>query len=860
MIIRFIFLLLLISGSIQEGFAQYDKVWAFGSRSGLDFNPANPVPIRTSILNTEGCASICNEDGQLLFYTEGSFIWDRENNLMPNGELLNELFDYPGSFLSSATYSSMQGTVIVPYPDHDDWYYVFSLTHNELFVTGNNGRLYYSIVDMSLNGGMGDVVPGEKGIFVDSLFGEYMSAVVGERCNAWLIVPSYPLPECKAYEITASGLNLTPVISPLSGASIYGELVGSKSRKKIAFGKLGLSGVDLYDFDGVSGLLSNPLSLAIQQPSFGSVAFSPDDSKLYYSSENNLFQLDITSGDSAVIAASAVTLGAFDPFRSLRLGPDGKIYFSSPTVLNTLGVINYPNEPGLACMYDPAVIEVLSGTHVGRRLPNSVAVIPHDTFYTQQPVSAACFASHALLTALDSTGWDYVWSTGTTNSSEEVSEPGTYWVSYRTAPCNFHTDTFHVGFANGVLPSIRIDTACAGSSNGNAYAGTYPGDTVQYAYTWLSGDDTLSVSPALESVPMGNYTLVVQTAHCDTSLQVFIPEADYRVSFTVSDTVLCLGDTLYVQNLSPAQFDQFGWYFGDGDSSQLATPTGHVYQHPGTYELVMTGSGPVCGDTASMMLVVDAAFVPLFDMDQPQVCVGDRVTFRLGEADHSFTGLHWDWGDGSYLDTWYETRFVHAFDAAGTWPVTGTLITRACPDASFTDTVHVYALPEVDLGADTSLCLDGSGVVLRNFAAVPAAPYAYLWNTGDTAAHIRVLQPGTYSLQVSTEPLHCTTVDEIVVSRDCYIDVPNAFTPNGDGDNDYFFPRTLLSRGLSDFRMQVFDRWGQLVFETRAKEGRGWDGRFNDRDQPVGVYVYLIDVDYVNKRREQYKGTVTLIR
>ena len=96
--------------------------------------------------------------------------------------------------------------------------------------------------------------------------------------------------------------------------------------------------------------------------------------------------------------------------------------------------------------------------------------------------------------------------------------------------------------------------------------------------------------------------------------------------------------------------------------------------------------------------------------------------------------------------------------------------------------------------------------------------------------------------------------------KNCYVDIPNSFTPNGDGTNDYFLPRQLMAKGLNKFRMSVYNRWGQLMFETEQVNGRGWDGRFNDKEQPVGVYVYLIEASFENGVTEKYQGNVTLLR
>ncbi|MGN6569765.1 MAG: gliding motility-associated C-terminal domain-containing protein [Flavipsychrobacter sp.] len=99
------------------------------------------------------------------------------------------------------------------------------------------------------------------------------------------------------------------------------------------------------------------------------------------------------------------------------------------------------------------------------------------------------------------------------------------------------------------------------------------------------------------------------------------------------------------------------------------------------------------------------------------------------------------------------------------------------------------------------------------------------------------------------------------VYNKCYLDIPNAFTPDGDGVNDYFFPRQLLSAGVIQFYMGIYNRWGEKVFETSQTDGRGWDGRLNGNLQPEGVYVYLIKVRFAGSDTENlYKGNVTLLR
>src|SRR5690606_41493289 len=115
----------------------------------------------------------------------------------------------------------------------------------------------------------------------------------------------------------------------------------------------------------------------------------------------------------------------------------------------------------------------------------------------------------------------------------------------------------------------------------------------------------------------------------------------------------------------------------------------------------------------------------------------------------------------------YTTLFLSAFADSGTFPITLTVQSRACPDTSVTDTIRVYPLPDVDLGTDSSLCLQGQPIYLKNFRNAPLGPYHQVWNTGDTTEILKVVHPGIYTLSVTTEPVGCTTIETIEIKKDC---------------------------------------------------------------------------------------------
>ncbi len=143
----------------------------------------------------------------------------------------------------------------------------------------------------------------------------------------------------------------------------------------------------------------------------------------------------------------------------------------------------------------------------------------------------------------------------------------------------------------------------------------------------------------------------------------------------------------------------------------------------------------------------------------------------------------WTFGDGTTILN--ENPVTHAYGSSGTYTVTVEALYRACPDTSTSRQVVIFTRPNIYLGPDTSICPGSEPIQLMDDVNANNPLARWVWNTGETTPGITVVAPGEYSATVYIDG--CAATDSVTVTSGCYLDIPNAFTPNGDGINDYFF-------------------------------------------------------------------------
>lgn len=334
--------------------------WYFGGNAGISFNSGSPSLLTGGMVSTsEGSSSISDTSGALLFYTDGVKVWNKNHIQMPNGMSL------------AGHFSSTQVAQIVPSPANNQLYYIF--TTRPL-----GGTSHYSVVDMTMDGGNGDVI--FKNLLLDTLCSEKITAVKhANGHDVWVMLHGFNDNNFFAYLVTDLGVSSAPVISTIGRTFASGDEVGqmkfSTSGNHIALNCYQSNFVELFDFDITSGIVSN--SKYITPPSSANegygLEFSIDENYLYASFHlsKNIFQFDISSGDTAIINSSALMIGnSVTSLDALQLAPDGKIYVAEYGQ-HSIGVINNPDVLGLGANFTANAVSLGVGTsYFG--LPNFV--------------------------------------------------------------------------------------------------------------------------------------------------------------------------------------------------------------------------------------------------------------------------------------------------------------------------------------------------------------------------------------------------------------------------------------------------------------------------------------------------------
>jgi len=347
--------------SFQYVDAQQNNIWYFGKKAGLDFGQTPPAPLHNSAMDTdEGSSNICDKNGNLLFYTNGVTVYNRNHQVMLNGNgLLGNI-------------SSVQSAIIIPHPGNINLYYIFTTDAIETdFAAGYN----YSLVDITLDNGNGEVI--SKNTLLWASCTERLTAARHQNgTSVWLITNDRSSNIFRSWLIDCNGLNTTAVVSTVGFVLNGYDLMNTGMMKVSPDGKQLCQAhfpsfddtnpvpnyVQLFDFDNATGSITNPRQVGFAGGQIISCEYSSNSRFLYLSRpfEQELDQLEATLPTAAYVISSRVIIKTVNTsYYGIQLAPDEKIYLAQPSTL--LGVINSPNVKGAGCNFQKGQVDVNEG-------------------------------------------------------------------------------------------------------------------------------------------------------------------------------------------------------------------------------------------------------------------------------------------------------------------------------------------------------------------------------------------------------------------------------------------------------------------------------------------------------------------
>jgi hypothetical protein len=406
-------ILLIVVAALQTDrvFAQdkMDNKWIMGYDTSLLVPGGDAIlldfgqqPVGISNISTvhnfhmEGSnTSMCDREGNLLFYSNGCYIVNADNEVMENGDTIN-----PGLVqdiycpVGGSTW--IQGVLSLPAPGSDSLFYVFNLDMGQPYLGSNYigiapEILYYQVVDMSENGGLGKVIEKNQIAIQDTFSRANIQAVRHANGIDWWVITAKSHTNCYFLTLVTEQGVQPPILEcegkVWSDLDLSGQAVFSPNGEKyIRFNAD--NGLNIFDFDNETGELSNPIEIVFPDDTFylAGTAVSSNSRFLYASTVTKLYQFDLQAAD---IPASKTLIGEWDgydaPFPVLfyimALAPDGKIYIASTSSHKFLHVINRPDCPGELCDFQQR----------GVSLPSyNFATIPNFPHYRNLPSNVEC--------------------------------------------------------------------------------------------------------------------------------------------------------------------------------------------------------------------------------------------------------------------------------------------------------------------------------------------------------------------------------------------------------------------------------------------------------------------------------------
>lgn len=389
------------------------------------------------------------------------------------------------------------------------------------------------------------------------------------------------------------------------------------------------------------------------------------------------------------------------------------------------------------------------------------------------------------------------------------------------------------------------------------------------SYLWDFGNNNTSstiFNPTITYTTPGTYTvkLFVTDSTCllTDSMDIVITVTDALVLNTTPDMQLCTSNPVQLGAYTNGTADQFVWStqpnfanpIATGDSVITVTPT-----VPTVYYVKVSNAG--CSMIDSIKVDFIGASLDLIANDS--ICLGQTTTIQAINSNPTIQ-FTYQWQPSQVISSGQGTNQVVAQPNQTQWVSVTAVANNGCV-VEDSILISVGNIPDslIHASANPSIVPEGGVTTLT----VQPSGYSYMWfpvnlvqsSTSQTTTS-KVEETTVYTVMISDGV--CTKLDTVWVQAfpfvcdDPFVYVPNAFSPNGDGENDVLYVYGAMIQGIL---FRIYDRWGELVFETRERS-QGWDGTFRGKLMDPDVYDYYLQVDCVDGLTNIIKGNVTLMR
>ncbi|MBK9246570.1 MAG: hypothetical protein IPM69_00280 [Ignavibacteria bacterium] len=737
------FILTLIASAQKEA-----NNWYFGDHAGITFQNGKAEAYGGGqISSVEGCATISDKTtGALLFYTDGVTIWNRNDQIMTNGNGLK------------GAKSSSQSALIVPNPANSLQYYIFTTPE----VNRQTG-FHYSLV--SLENPNGEVIL--KNIFlIDSVAEKVTGTIDCEGTGYWVVTHHATKGVFYSFHVTTLGVDTTPIItSYFNGYENFyqGYIKISPNKSKIAVASstripsynIRLS---LFDFNASTGEIANymPISTPNTFVYYG-VSFSPDNSKLYISGSTtaipslesySIFQYETDLPDAASIRASLQVIKT-GYFVTLQLASNGKIYAAE---LNTasVGILHNPNRKGLKSNYQKSGL-LLTGT-CQSGLPNFMDYnLGHSS---DTAIICSGFGSNSRIGPPTFSGYSYSWSPATGLDNPSIANPiasPSQTTEYTLKVTNTNGcesfQTYIVAIAE--KPKIAaVAPICAGASVQLSASG---GDTYQW-FPPESVDTATKANPIAKPKVSTRYKVITTRGQCTDSAFVDV-EVIVPVANAGADKTTCTGGSVQLGDTAKAG-ESYTWTPTEGLnnsilSNPIATPTKTTQ-----YILEVWKNGCTAYDTVLVTVVGKTKAIVSGDT---AICGGQKVQLMASG------GSNYSWTPTVGLDNPSVSNPIASPQITTKYKV---IVSNGdCKDSAFV-TVSVSPFSGAKAGIDKTICPGAS----TQIGTPPETGNTYLWSD-NIAVNERSLSNPTVSPNTTTEYIltvtnatGCIATDTVLVT------------------------------------------------------------------------------------------------